>query len=179
MSFGKLENDDCVIISSDLAADESWLSMMELMRGKSPRLMSGMHCLYSWLCMLSSCDWGLSWPKGIRWRLYGQLGSGKLRWAQLTFAMKGELAWYGMYGVMEDGGVHACIEYRKWYSAEKIRTGRGQPEDLPRGTGSRRYTSWMMVYIVGSWGTNHISVARQCRRVRTWRSAQDFPELGN
>lgn len=51
---------------------------------------------------------------------------------------------------MEDEGMLVGTEYRKWYSAEKIRTERGRPKDLPGGAGSRRYTSWMMVYIVGS-----------------------------
>jgi hypothetical protein len=79
---------------------------------------------------------------------------------------------------MEDEGMFAGTEYRKWYLAEKIRTERGRPENLPRGAGSRRYTSCMMVYIVGSLGTNYTFAARQGQKVRTWGFAQDVPVLG-
>jgi hypothetical protein len=80
---------------------------------------------------------------------------------------------------MEDEGVLVGTEYRKWYSAEKIRTERGRPKDLPGGAGSRRYTSWMMVYIVGSLRTNYTSAAHQGQKVQTWGFAQDVPVLGD
>lgn len=76
----------------------------------------------------------------------------------MLFVRDAELAWYTRCGEIEGGEAHADAEYRKWYIAENMRTGRGRPEDPVGAAGSgARNTSWIMVYTVGSGDLHKVS----------------------
>lgn len=65
--------------------------------------------------------------------------------------------WYGMGGGIAGCGARADAGYLKWYIAEKMRTGRGRPEAVEAGGSGARYTSWMIVYTVGSGDLHKVS----------------------